>query len=145
MAEPLPIQLLGAFTVLLNDQPVHAFRSAKARALLAFLATQPEREHPRSALATLFWGDLPESAARTNLRIELSNLKKLLGAHPALLITRNTVRIDSRLAVVDAVRFHESVTSFLALPVESQATQLHRLSAALESDPGDFLAPARCW
>ncbi|MBI1294234.1 hypothetical protein GC175_04665 [bacterium] len=139
MAAPLQIQLLGSFSVLLDDQPVYAFRSAKARALLAFLAAQPEREHPRSALATLFWGDLPDDAARTNLRIELSNLKKLLGNHPALLITRNTARLDTLLATVDAVGFHESVDAFLSLPVEMQRTQLYRLSAALGVYAGDFL------
>ncbi|MEZ4833759.1 MAG: BTAD domain-containing putative transcriptional regulator [Caldilineaceae bacterium] len=139
MPVPLQIQLLGSFAVKLDDQPIHSFRSAKARALLAFLAAQPEREHPRAAMATLLWGDLPDAAAKTNLRVELSNLKKLLGDHPGLVITRNTVRVDSLLVTVDAVNFHERVSALLALPAETQATQLYRLSAALDDYGGDFL------
>jgi DNA-binding SARP family transcriptional activator/predicted ATPase len=140
MAAPLQIQLLGSFTVLLDDQPLYAFRSAKARALLAYLAAQPEREHPRSVLATLFWGDLPDDAARTNLRIELSNLKKLLRDHPALVITRNTARLDSLLATVDAVNFHLNVDAFRSLPVEMQTNQLYRLVSAVDTYHGEFLA-----
>jgi predicted ATPase/DNA-binding SARP family transcriptional activator len=140
MSALLRIQLLGSFAVLFNDQPIHAFRSVKSRALLSYLATQPDQDHPRTVLAALFWGDLPDEAARTNLRIELSNLKKLLGDHPALVITRNTARIDSLLATVDAVNFHLNVDAFLSLPVEMQTNQLHRLVAAVDGYHGEFLA-----
>ena len=61
--DQLQINLLGGFTVVLNQQPIAKFRSAKSRALLAYLAAQPNRDHARSTLATLLWGDLPESAA----------------------------------------------------------------------------------
>lgn len=136
----LQIKLLGGFTVVLGNQSVTQFRSAKARGLLAYLATQPDQDHARTTLATLLWGDLPEPAAKTNLRIELSNLNKLLADHPALTITRNTVRFHQPLATVDVGHFRDSMASFLALPAESQATQLLRLTTALDLYQGEFLA-----
>ncbi len=137
---PLQIKLFGGFTVMLGDQPITYFRSAKARGLLAYLAAQPDQDHARTTLATLLWGDLPDTAAKTNLRIELSNLHKLLANHPALTITRNTVRFHRALATVDVGDFRDAVTTFLALPAESQATQLSRLTAALDLYRGEFLA-----
>ena len=136
----LQINLFGGFTVTVNEQPVTQFRSAKSRALLAYLAAQPDREHARTTLATLLWGDLADSNAKTNLRIELSNLNKVLGKHPALNITRNTVRFDHAWATVDVVDFRAAVTHFLALPIESQMVQLAQLTTALAGYQGEFLA-----
>ncbi len=75
--ERLHIKLLGGFSVTLNDQPVTGFRSAKTRALLAYVAAQPDQEHPRARLATILWGDLPDTAASTNLRNEHVELVEL--------------------------------------------------------------------
>lgn len=139
MLERLQINLLGEFSVVIGQQAISRFRSAKSRALLAYLAAQPQRDHARTTLATLLWGDLPESAAKTNLRIELSNLHKLLADHPALVIERNRVRFDLTDTVVDVADFQAAVTSFRALPVETQRTQTQRLSAAVERYGGEFL------
>jgi DNA-binding SARP family transcriptional activator len=139
MVDLLQIKLLGGFAVSLAGQPVMGFRSAKARALLAYLAAQPGREHLRPTLATLLWGDLPERAAKTNLRIELSNLHKALAHHPGLLITRNTVRLDLAAATVDVVDFQHELTSFLALPIETQQMALAQLTAAVDEYQGEFL------
>ena len=136
----LQINLLGGFSVVADHQPITKFRSAKSRALLAYLATQPDRDHARTTLATLLWGDLPDSAAMTNLRIELSNLNKVLASHSVLTIERNTVCFHSALATVDVVTFREAVTDFLALSPESQITQLASLVTALDLYRGEFLA-----
>lgn len=135
----LYLQLLGGFAVAVDQQPVTKFRSVKSRALLAYLAAQPQRDHARTTLATLLWGDLPESAAKTNLRIELSNLNKLLADHPALVIERNTVRFQQECVTVDVVDFQSALTSFWALPIEMQRTQIGRLSAAVARYSGGFL------
>jgi len=136
----LQIKLFGGFTVTLEGQPVTKFRSDKVRALLAYLAVQPDRDHARTSLATLLWGDLPDSAAKTNLRIELSNLKKVLKNHPALEISRNSVRFHGTHATVDALLFAETITAFLALPAELQLPKLTSLSTALDRYQGEFLA-----
>ncbi len=136
----LEIKLLGGFAVTLNHQPITAFRSAKNRALLAFLATQPDRRHARTMLAAFLWGDLPEQSAQTNLRVELSNLKKLLSAHPALEISRNDVCFHSALAATDVYEFSRTVERFFALPVESQAAHMAELARAAERYQGEYLA-----
>ncbi len=136
----LEIRLLGGFNALHGSRQITKFRSTKSRALLAYLATQPDQDHPRTRLATLLWGNLPEKAARTNLRIELSDLKQLLSAHPALEISRTVVRVHHEFLTVDAVDFRETVTGFLLLPAESQAQQSHTLDAAIELYQGEFLA-----
>jgi len=135
----LQIKLLGGFSVHLADQPLTKFRSDKARALLAYLAAQPDRDHARTTLATLLWGDLPDSSAKTNLRIELSNLNKLLADHPALVIERNSVRFQRTLATVDVVTFQDALTTFGGLPAEAQPTQLANLVTALDLYQGEFL------
>jgi predicted ATPase/DNA-binding SARP family transcriptional activator len=138
--ERLHIKLLGGFSVSLDDQPVTGFRSAKTRALLAYVAAQPDQEYPRAKLATIFWGDLPDSAASTNLRNELSNLKKILNSHPALEISRNTLRLHSRHAVVDVHALRTGLTKFGASPVEAQAGRADELAATIEHYTGEFLA-----
>ena len=136
----LEIRLLGGFAVRLNEQSVTAFRSAKSRALLAYLATQPDQDHVRTTLATLFWGDLPDVAAKTNLRIELSNLKKLLFAHPALEISHHSVRFHSALSTTDVTKFSQTLGRVFALPVEAQGAHLPAVAGAVEIYRGEFLA-----
>ena len=138
--ERLYIKLLGGFTVSLAGQPITGFRSAKARVLLAYLTAQPGREHARTTLATLLWGNLPESAAKTNLRIELSNLHKLLDNHPALEIERNTVCFQPAHATVDVLDFQTALTTFRTLPLETQQTQLGRLTVAVDLYHGEFIS-----
>lgn len=140
MDENLEVHLLGGFAVRLNGQPMRGFRTMKTRALLAYLAAQPDQEHSRVKLATLLWGELPDIAAKTNLRIELSNLKNLLSSHPALEIARDFARFRSGLATVDILAFRTGVRSFLALPVETQESELPRLVAAIDLYQGEFLA-----
>ena len=47
----LQMQFLGAFHVSLDEQHLTTFESSKVRALLAFLATEAHRPHPRESLA----------------------------------------------------------------------------------------------
>ncbi len=135
----LQINLLGSFSARLNDAALGGFRSAKARGLLAYLASQPDQPHARATLATLFWGDLPETAARANLRVELSGLRAALAEHPALLIERAAVRFDSRLANVDTVHFRQRVDIFLARAADAQRAHLAQLTDALALYRGEFL------
>ena len=83
------LQLLGIFHLSRGGSSVTAFRSDKARALLAYVATESGQIHDRATLATLLWPELPDSAAKTNLRNVLSNLRKI--APDFLDIARNTV------------------------------------------------------
>ena len=64
----LSIYLLGTLTATLDGEPVGGFASDKVRALLAYLAAEPDRPHRRETLTGLLWPDYPETAARTSLR-----------------------------------------------------------------------------
>ncbi|GAB4435826.1 MAG: hypothetical protein Fur0044_33000 [Anaerolineae bacterium] len=93
MAE-LQLSLLGKLQISLDGAPVKGFVSAKAQALLCYLAVTG-RSHQRESLTALLWGDAPESEARGSLRTALANLRKLVGAHldisgKAISFNRNT-------------------------------------------------------
>ena len=72
------LHLLGTFQFIVDGEPITAFRSDKVRALLAWLAIESDRSHQRQILATLLWGEYPDSTALKNLRMSISNLKKML-------------------------------------------------------------------
>lgn len=84
----LAVRLLGPLTILLNEQPITHFVSRKAEALLAYLVFT-RATHSRETLAELLWGERTTSQAQSNLRVVLSNLRKLVGDY--LVVTRHTV------------------------------------------------------
>jgi DNA-binding SARP family transcriptional activator/predicted ATPase len=101
----LSLSCLGPFQVTLDGQPVTSFKSNKVRALLAYLAVEAARPHPREVLAGLLWPDWPDRDARSNLRYALSNLRRAIGDRarakgrdadpPFLLITRDTLQFNA--------------------------------------------------
>ncbi|MCI0398127.1 MAG: tetratricopeptide repeat protein [Chloroflexi bacterium] len=146
----LRLNLLGAFQATLDDQPLAPFRSDKARALLAYLAMEGHRPHPRDRLADLLWGDYPQEAARASLRQALSNLRQALAplesaGEPLLAITRQNVTLATGHPEfwTDAGRFDE-LMSECARHVHQELARcseciLH-LCEASELYRGDFLA-----
>jgi len=94
----LSIQLMGTFRATLDGVPVTVFESDKARALLAFLASESDLSHSRQKLAGLFWPDRPERHARQNLSQTLSSLRTAIGdrnaSPPFLIITPRALRIN---------------------------------------------------
>jgi DNA-binding SARP family transcriptional activator/tetratricopeptide (TPR) repeat protein len=95
----LSLFLLGAFQATLDGEPITAFRSAKARALLAYLAVEADRPHRREMLAALLWPEEPDSVAHNNFRNTLSILRKAIGdrheTEPSFLfVTRETVQFN---------------------------------------------------
>ncbi len=95
----LTIRLLGPFQVTLKGEPVTDFETAKAQALLAYLAVEADRPQRREWLAEMLWPDRLEGAARANLRHTLASLRQTIGdrraqAAPILLATRQTVQFN---------------------------------------------------
>jgi predicted ATPase/DNA-binding SARP family transcriptional activator len=106
--------LFGPFLITHGDVPLRGFRSSRERALLAFLATESNRPHARSALAELVWEGYSAPSALKNLRNTLSHLRSLLSlgqegdnTHPLLSIDHNFVQFnaDSILCSVDVLLF----------------------------------------
>src|SRR5579872_4385512 len=59
--------LFGRFTLTVGGQPLKIV-SKKGKALLAYLALQPDHAASREKLATLLWGERPDRQARLSLR-----------------------------------------------------------------------------
>ncbi len=91
-AASLQIRLLGTPEISLDGAPLAGLRSAKAQALLFYLAVSA-RPHTRAALATLLWGGFPDSAARSNLRKALHYLRSSLEGY--LAIERDSVAFSA--------------------------------------------------
>jgi DNA-binding SARP family transcriptional activator len=137
VAQELRIALLGTPGVTLGDEPVTGFVSTKAQALVYYLAATGGA-HTREALAGLLWSDMPDTAARRNLRNALSNLRRLIG--PYLLITRQTVALNREaIYAVDSERFAEIVSSTRRGGAPS-SEDLAALRAAVDLYRGEFLA-----
>lgn len=94
----LSISLLGHFRAVLDGQPVTGFKSNRVRALLAYLATESDRPHPRETLAGLLWPDWSNREAISNLRYTLFNLRQTIGDHtadpPFLLVERDSLAFN---------------------------------------------------
>src|SRR5919201_1414970 len=119
----LSLALLGPLRITLDGQPVSGFAYNKARALLAYLAVEAERPHQRDGLVGLLWPELPDTAARTNLRQALANLREAIGdataTPPFLLITRDTIQFNQ------ASDYELDVAAFSGLKAASE-THAHR-------------------
>jgi DNA-binding SARP family transcriptional activator/tetratricopeptide (TPR) repeat protein len=101
------LRLLGGFTCTLDDRAVAGIAYDKMRALLAYLAVEPARDHRREVLAELLWSSSNPQTARANLRRTLSDLRRVLGAAdgPELFFaTKSTIRFIPN-AIVDVVEF----------------------------------------
>jgi DNA-binding SARP family transcriptional activator/predicted ATPase len=72
------IHLFGTFQAALDGRVLTTFRSDKIRALLAYLAMEPNRYHRRESLAALFWPEFNDQVALRNLRLSLSRLRQTL-------------------------------------------------------------------
>ncbi len=83
----------------------------KARGMLAYLALHPRHAQSREKLAALFWGRVPESQARTNLRQTLSALRKTLTSVSGAQVLSEGDQIALRLngIVLDVAQFEELV------------------------------------
>ena len=107
----LAARLLGPLTILLNEQPITHFVSRKAEALLAYLVFT-RATHSRETIAELLWGERTTSQAQSNLRVVLSNLRKLVGDY--LVVTRHTVGFNVALPfTVDVATLYDIGTPII--------------------------------
>ncbi len=141
----LVLSLLGPFHVTLDGQPVR-FATHSARALLGYLAAQPERPHRREVLADLLWPDRPEAIARHSLSQTLLRLRQAIhdqdATLPFLHITPQTVQFNAAPAVIDVAHFEALLAACQAHSHPSLGTCapcLDRLRRAVALYRGDFL------
>jgi predicted ATPase/Tfp pilus assembly protein PilF len=140
--------MFGPLQVLVDGQRVAIFNYHKAQALLAYLAVESDRAHRRDALVGLLWPDLPNDAARTNLRQALADLRQAIGdAHaspPFLHITRDTVQYNvASTHTLDVADFHRLLAACEAHPHRHADRCRHcaeLLEQAVALYRGEFLA-----
>src|SRR6266508_2423765 len=121
MEQELRVPVLGGAELAVSGRPLVELASAKAAALLFYLAVTGAG-HSRSVLAGLLWSDLPEPTARANLRLVLTKLRRVLPEH--LEVTRQAVALAS------------------GQPVWVDAVEVGRVAAS-ERDGGELLAAVR--
>ncbi|MEI8166337.1 MAG: BTAD domain-containing putative transcriptional regulator, partial [Chloroflexales bacterium] len=144
----LTLALLGTFHVQHGSTTLTEFHSNSVRALLVYLAVEPDRPHERKLLGDLLWPDEPPAKGLLNLQQAFYRLDQALA--PAALpvpftqITRQTVQRNSALPLtLDTHRLSSLIS----------ATQTHRhrrltvcgpclvaLREAVALYQGDFLA-----
>jgi DNA-binding SARP family transcriptional activator/predicted ATPase len=140
MDEKLRMLLLGKPQIIRDGVPVTGFIYNKALALLAYLAVT-KRPHSRESLAGLLWGEMPDAAARANLRKILSVLREI--AAPNVEIGRQAIGFNRDSSYwLDTEVFEstpEGPTPTAILPAEMQGRDVKLLDDAVQLYKGDFL------
>jgi DNA-binding SARP family transcriptional activator len=126
----LELHLLGTPQIILDGRPLITLTSAKAQALLFYLAVT-RRAHTRAALASLLWGNVPDAAARANLRKAMQQLREHLAPWLA-------IRHDS-LALAPDARCWVDVIEVDAALRDAGEGDTDRLLYAVDLYAGDFL------
>ena len=103
----LRLKLLGVFDARLPDGRVAELSTRKVQALLAFLACRPGEAYARDRLASMFWGDSDDRAARHSLRQALASLRRSLPAGALPETGRGNVGIEPAVLDVDVVTFEQ--------------------------------------
>ena len=116
------LMLFGPPTASVGGVPTCPPLGAKPLALLAYLALETGPQ-PRERLASLLWGEHPDSAARASLRQAVKQVRLVVG--DALRVSRDALQLDSS---VDC-----DVRRFLSIAE-------HDLPAAAAFDVTQFLA-----
>ncbi|WP_328472308.1 winged helix-turn-helix domain-containing protein [Actinoplanes sp. NBC_00393] len=92
MTEQRPLlmaRFLGGFRVTVDDVAVDTGPRRRARQMLAYLLANRRAPVPRDVLADTFWPDAEPEAARNNLHVTLSYIRRALrAAHPGVAVER---------------------------------------------------------
>lgn len=124
----LRLRLFGPFSLVDPAGKEIRLPVGKMRALVAYLALNPDLRHPRGKLANLLWGDQNEARARNSLNQCLFRIRSMLGPYAiALQADRHSVMLDSGLIDVDAVALQRLLigdAAALALALETYRGEL---------------------
>ena len=94
----LALNFFGGFHATVDNLPIPESRAKRIEALLIFLAMEAARSHRRELLIGLLFPDMPDEAARTNLRQTLTRLRRAINdeaaAPPFLLSARESTQFN---------------------------------------------------
>ncbi|MCG8415766.1 MAG: hypothetical protein MI746_16245, partial [Pseudomonadales bacterium] len=137
----LSLALLGTPRLTLDGNSLDDVFYEKVEALLCYLAVESNRPHRREVLAEMFWPDLPDDHARSNLRYALfklrAGLQEKTNSTPYLLVSRTSIRFnpDSDFSL-DVLELSEAFGQSLRPSGELDIERLEHLSALHR---GDFM------
>lgn len=102
--------MLGGLRVVWADKFVDRIKTQKATNLLAFLALNPRRSHPREELVELLWPDTDPTVSRLRLNQVLSSLRRQFEQvgipHDGLIHSdRENVGLESKCFETDVLEF----------------------------------------
>lgn len=142
----LRIELLGSPRLSHEDRTLPSFPTQRATSLFSFLVVNRGRLYPRDVLAGTFWGERPDSVARTRLRTDIWRIRSTLqtagdSAERCLLVRQQQVGFDSRADYwLDLQEFESHVREAERLADGSDREALaDHLDRALQLYRGDLL------
>jgi LuxR family maltose regulon positive regulatory protein len=147
--EALVLRLLGEPQLLYEESSLTESLARKEQALLIYLTCQPEQRFSRDHLATLLWGEIPQSRARYNLRRALWHLRGVLdeiGLPPeaCLIVEGSWIYVPPTARCWVDVRDFEQVLQACFQDPQSRfspaSESVRRVRRALDLYQGDFLA-----
>lgn len=141
MPSKIQFNLLGGFSMRLNEENVEALSPVKHNLLLAYLLTFSNRKHHREEICTLFWLDSGNS--RQNLRQSLFKIRRQLSAvseeaETALFADDFVLSIDPDRIATDVLAFEKACQEGLKEQGSHHAIQ--KLQGAYSLYQGEFLA-----
>ena len=142
MPSALRVRLLGAFSVVLDAEPVQGLDSARLQSLFAYLILHRDTPHLRQRLAFLFWPDSSEAQARNNLRQTLHTLRQATPSLEDILLADNrTLRWSPEASIhLDVAEFESELTlAETARRQNDPAVMLAALEQAIALYTGDLL------
>jgi DNA-binding SARP family transcriptional activator/predicted ATPase len=133
----LQIKLFGELSLTYDDRPVAGIATARSQALLTYLVLHRHAPQARQRLAFQLWADSTDTQARTNLRKELTYLRRdLPQADQFLLIEAKTLQWSPTASfTLDVMEFEKALQSTEASDPTTQAL----LKQAIALYKGDLL------
>ncbi|MBD2461381.1 AAA family ATPase [Oscillatoria sp. FACHB-1407] len=139
MSSTLDIRLLGGFSLAYGDRPIPGITTSRSQALLACLVLHRHTPQPRQRLAFYLWADSTDTQARSNLRKELSYLRRDLPEADRFLIIESKTLQWSPAApfTLDVMAFENAVKAAAQTTDPDQVRSL--LEQAIQLYQGDLL------
>jgi DNA-binding SARP family transcriptional activator len=152
--EPWRITLFGGLSAQKGAQTISRFSTRKTAALLAYLALNRHRIHPREELIERLWPEVEPEAGRASLRQALASLRRQLEAPPLLadsvfFADRSEIRLHPSAVTTDVEEFEAAVhAAGQSLTVQAKIEALLCADALYRGDllPGfyeDWVGSAR--
>jgi len=98
----LAVDLLGSFSVTVDDVPVEPWRGGRTRSLFAFLVTHRHPWPARETLMERFWSGSSPQAARNSLNVAVHGLRRAFRAvtdRPVIQFAANAYRLHPAVRV----------------------------------------------